>query len=95
MMLVWRNSPIDLRCDQWDDALDECEDECGLVPVGGGGVGAKNPVVRGEGEGAEAGALGGGAGRGGGGRKVEHVPDSERPFRGRGFRLRWVCGVPL
>ena len=67
MMLAWRDSPIYLRCDKWDYTLDECEDECGLVPVGGGGVGAKNSVVRGEGEGTGAGALGRGAGRGGGG----------------------------
>ena len=28
-----------------------------------------------------------------GGGEVEHVPDSERPFRGRGLWLRLACGI--
>ena len=74
-----------------DDTLDEDEDECEFVLAAEGGAGAKYLVMRGEGleTGAEA-ARGVLAERGG---EVEHVPDCERPFGGRGLWLRFVCGI--
>ena len=66
--------------------------------AGEGGVGVKNLVMRGEGEGRGGGRTGGGSGGedwSKGGWEVEHVPDRERPFGGRGFWLRWVRGVPF
>ena len=68
-MLVWRKSPIGLRCDQWDDTLDECEDECGLVPVGGRGESAQKISLFGGGGGRRSGGVrrGGWSGGGGGG----------------------------
>ena len=76
---------------QRDDTLDECEDDCEFVLAGEGGAGAKYLVMRGEGVGAGAEmAMGGGWSRGGG--EVEHVPDCERPFGGRGLRLRLARG---
>ena len=79
---------------QRDDTLDEDEDDCEFVLAGEAGAGAKYLVMRGEG--AETGAeeargmLVEGGGGGGG---VEHVPDCERPFGGRGLRLRLACGI--
>ena len=57
----------------------------------GGGAGAKYLVMRGEGAKTEAEAARRGAGRGGGG-EVEHVPDHERRFGGRGLWLRLARG---
>ena len=57
----------------------------------GGGAGAKYLVMRGEEAEKGAEAARGVAGRGGGG-EVEHVPDRERPFGGRGLWLRLACG---
>ena len=77
---------------QRDDTLDEDEDECEFVLAAEGGAGAKYPVMRGEGAETGAEAARGGAGRGGEG-EVEHVPDCERPFGGRGLWLRFARGI--
>ena len=49
MMLAWKNSPIGLQCDQWDETLDGREDEFGLLPVRGRGVGVKISLFGGRG----------------------------------------------
>ena len=77
---------------QRDDSLDEDEDECEFVLAAEGGAGAKYLVMREEGAETGAEAAREGAGRGGGG-EVEHVPDCERLFGGRGLWLRLACGV--
>ena len=66
-MLVWQKSPMGLRCDQWDDTSDECEDACGLVSVGGEESAQKISLFGGGGGGGGGGAglRGGGVRRGG------------------------------
>ena len=62
-----------------------------LWPRGRGGAGVKYLVMRGEGVGAGAEvARGGGWSRGEA--EIEHVQDCERPFGGRGLRLRLARG---
>ena len=76
---------------QRDDTLDEDEDDCEFVLAGEGGV-VRSTLLCGE-KGREQGRR-----RQGGvlveeGGEVEHVPDSERPFWGRGLWLRLACGI--
>ena len=71
--------------------MDEGKEGCEFVLAGEGGAGAKYLVMPGEGVEAGAEVARGGVGRGGGG-EVEHVPDCERSFGGRGLRLRLARG---
>ena len=76
---------------QRDDTLDEDEDECEFVLAAEGGL-VRSTLLCGEKERKLGRRRQGGVLVEEGG-EVEHVPDCERPFGGRGLWLRLACSI--